>query len=415
MTAPGGGHHRLTTGVDLAEESLYAEGDPLAVWAGLRRDRPVAWNERAGGAGFWAVTGYRDALRVLKDTDTFTSARGMRIDHNPAATAEAAGKMLIVTDPPRHGRIRRLIGSAFTPRVVARLERNMRQTVRAELEAVRSGEPLELTDFAARLPVSTICDLLGVPQSDWRRMAELTRVAFGATGADPLARVEAHTEILDYYAELVDLRRDQPGEDVISALATGEVDGRALTDEEIFLNCDGLISGGNETTRHATVGGLLALMADPGRWRPSDADPPRMEAVVEEVLRYTSPAAHVLRTATRDTEVGGQRIGRNEPVTVWMPSANRDEAVFAAPEEFDGGRSPNNHLAFGTGPHFCLGSALARLELRTLFTEVLSAVAAVEPAGPVRRLRSNLIWGYESAPVRLWMDHRHAEARPALA
>ncbi|GHF37206.1 putative cytochrome P450 126 [Kitasatospora xanthocidica] len=392
--------------VDLADPALYGAGDPEAVWAALRRDHPVHWNESPDGGGFWAVTRHADVQRVLKDTATFTSAQGMRIGHNPTATAEAAGKMLIVTDAPRHGKIRRVISSAFTPRTVARLEQNMRTIVREELEPVLDGEPCEFTDFAAVLPVAVICDLLGVPKSDWAFMLKSTRAAFGASEVDPIARLEAHAGMLAYYADLVDFRRDEPGDDVISAMVNGTVDGEPLTDEEIFLNCDGLISGGNETTRHATVGGLLALAADPGQWRLAAASPDRMDGVVDEILRYTSPAMHVLRTASRDTEIAGRPIRAGDPVTVWMPSANRDGTVFEAPERFDVRRTPNPHVAFGVGPHFCLGGALARTELRVLFTELLAAAGSAEPAGPARRLHSNLIWGYESAPVLL---HPRAE------
>ncbi|MFD8781624.1 cytochrome P450 [Kitasatospora sp. NPDC059599] len=387
--------------VDLADPALYGAGDPESVWAALRRDHPVHWNDSPTGGGFWAVTRHADVQRVLKDTATFTSAQGMRIGHNPTATAEAAGKMLIVTDAPRHGRIRRVISSAFTPRTVARLEQNMRTIVREELEPLLAGEPREFTDFAAVLPVAVICDLLGVPKSDWAFMLNSTRAAFGASEVDPIARLEAHAGMLAYYADLVDFRRDEPGDDVISAMVNGLVDGVPLTDEEIFLNCDGLISGGNETTRHATVGGLLAFAADPGQWRTAAADPEGMDGVVDEILRFTSPAMHVLRTAARDTEIAGQPIRAGDPVAVWMPSANRDETVFDAPERFDVRRTPNPHVAFGVGPHFCLGGALARTELRVLFTELLARAEGAEPAGPARRLHSNLIWGYESAPVLL--------------
>lgn len=232
-------------------------------------------------------------------------------------------------------------------------------------------------------------------------MLECTRIAFGESSAIDLERIEAHADILGYYADLVDFRRREAGADLISAMANGTVDGRPLTDEEIFLNCDGLISGGNETTRHASVGGVLALIREPDQWRRAASSPDRIDTAVNEVLRYTSPALHVLRTAARNTEIAGRAIGAGEAVTVWMPSANRDDAVFEAPDRFDVTRTPNQHLAFGNGAHFCLGGALARAELRVLFTELFENAYGAELVGPVRRLRSNLIWGYESLPVRL--------------
>jgi cytochrome P450 len=390
--------------IDLADEDLYAYGEPTQVWAQLRSTAPVYRNTRPDGREFWAITGYQEAARVLKDTATFRSEAGMRLDHNPDATAAAAGKLMIVTDAPRHAKIRRLVSSVFTPRMVARLEQNMRVTVREQLATAASGESREFTDIASVLPLSVICDLLGVPRSDWAFLLECTRTAFGELSPDPLKRIEAHAAILDYYADSVDDRRRTPTDDVMSALANGTVDGVPLTDEEVFLNCDGLISGGNETTRHASVGALLALIQNPGEWRRAADSPEALDLLANEILRYTSPALHVLRTPRQDVEVGGQRIRAGEPVTVWMAAANRDEAVFADPERFDVSRTPNNHIAFGAGAHYCLGASLARAELRVLFGELLATFSGGDLAGPVRRLRSNLIWGFESLPVTL---HSH--------
>jgi len=388
-------------GIDLADADLYVRDEAAAAWACLRRERPVHWNSRPDGTGFWAITRYRDAVRVLKDATTFRSEAGMRLDRDPAATAAAAGRLMIVTDAPRHAKIRRVISSAFTPRMVARLEVTMRETVRAELSALPDGEPCEFTDVASVLPLSVVCQLLGVPEADWAFMLRCTRIAFGESDSDPMDRLEAHADILAYYQDLLAERRRRPRDDVISAMVHGTVDGVALTDEEIVLNCDGLISGGNETTRHASVGGLLALIHDPGQWRSAAESPTDTDTLVNEILRHTSPAMHVLRTPREDVEVAGQLIRAGEPVTVWLPSANRDDEVFADAHRFDRTRTPNNHIAFGVGPHYCLGATLARTELRVLFGELLATFADGEPAGPPRRLRSTLIWGYESAPVLL--------------
>ena len=365
--------------IDLADQDFATRGDAEQVWELLRRERPVHWNTRPDGTGFWAITRYHDTLRVLRDSTTFLSGQGMRLDHNPAATAAAADKLMIVADAPRHAKIRRVIASAFTPRMAARLEENMRGTVQRELAAVGDGEPCDFTDVASVLPLSVICDMLGVPQADWPFMLQSTRVAFGESDSDPLERLEAHARILEYYQDLVAERRRRPREDVISTMVGGTVDGLPLTDEEIFLNCDGLISGGNETTRHASVGGLLALIDRPDQWRAASAAPESMDTVADEILRFTSPAMHVLRTPREDTEIGGQQIRAGEPVTVWMPSANRDETVFDDPDRFDGTRHPNPHLAFGMGPHHCLGATLARIELRVLFDELLRTFASGEP------------------------------------
>jgi cytochrome P450 len=386
---------------DLSDPRLYAADGIEHTWARLRVTRPVHWVDRPERGGYWSVLSYAVANRILKDPAAFPSAGGMRLDAPPASVAAAAGKMLIVTDPPRHGAIRRLISSAFTPRMVARLETTMRATCIEIIEAALERGNVDLTEVAARLPVAVICDMLGVPSEDWDLMLALTSAAFGDHGADTAAVARAHTEMLVYYDELVALRRRSPGEDIVSALVHGEVDGARLSDEEVFLNCDGLVSGGNETTRHATTGGVLALSQHRDQWRRLADDLSLIPAAVPEILRYTSPALHVLRTAAETTELAGAVIEKGQPVAVWLAAANRDGEVFAEPDRFDTGRCARRHLAFGTGAHFCLGSALATKELEVFFTEFLSRVADVEPDGPSARLESTLIRGFHYVPIRL--------------
>jgi len=418
-TGPDSGETPAFAVPDLADPDLYATGDPVRVWRQLRATAPVYWNERADGSGFWALTRHRDVNAVYRDTRVFTSERGMRLDLDQRASDAAAGAMLIVTDPPRHHQLRRIINSAFTARTVSRLEANMRETVSQVLDAALATGTVDFAEVAARLPVSVICDLLGVPPADWDFMLDRTRTAFGeppatldsgaAVGApvaaEPweraLAAAEAHADLLTYYADLVARRRREPGEDIITAMVHGDIDGVGLSDEEIFLNCDGLISGGNETTRHASVAGLLAFIERPDQWRRLRAEPGLLPTAVAEILRFTSPALHVLRTAVTDVQLGDQLVRAGDRVTLWNAAASRDEAVFTDPDEFDLARSQGQHLAFGAGAHYCLGSALAGTELRVLFGELSRRVVQVEPAGPVRRLSSNLIWGIASMPVTL--------------
>jgi cytochrome P450 len=386
-------------GADLSDPSLYSDGDPVPIWARLRRTTPVSWHER----GYWSLVGYRDIVGVYKDTAHFTSERGMQLDARADANDSAAGRMLIVTDPPRHAKIRRIISSTFTARTARRLEHNMRATVIDSLDAALAAAECDFTQTAARLPVSVVCDLLGVPKSDWDFMLERTMIAFAATSSpdDYLDKVAAHAEILAYYADLVKRRRREPGDDIVTALAHGQVDGTPLTDEEIFLNCDGLISGGNETTRHAAAGGLLAFIEAPDQWARLRDEPDLLDSAVDEVLRFTSPGMHVMRTATADVHVGGQHVREGERVALWNAAANRDEDIFGDGDTFKIDRSPNRHLTFGIGEHYCLGGALAKVELRVLLEELTRRVATARLIGPVRRLRSNLIWGIESLPVAL--------------
>ncbi|MFE0652451.1 cytochrome P450 [Streptomyces sp. NPDC059534] len=390
--------------VDIADPHLHSQGDLHPVWRWLRRNDPVRWTVRPNGVAYWSVTTHAEVVRVLRDSKTFSSEQGMRLGGDVRAAAAASRKMLIVTDPPRHGAIRRIISSAFTARTVHRLEQNMRSTVTESLDRALENGTVDFVEAASRLPVAVICDLLGVPREDWDFMLDRTTVAFGAVdedGSPADAAIEAHAEILLYYSELVQERRREPREDVISALVQGTVDGVPLSDEEIFLNCDGLISGGNETTRHAAVGGVLALAARPDQWRALQAEPALLPSAVDEILRWTSPGAHTLRTATRDAELAGRHIEEGQQVVVWGPSANRDESVFDDADTFRIDRTPNRHVTFGHGAHYCLGGALAVSELKVLFEELSRRVADIEVTGPVRRVRSNHIAGYDQAEVSL--------------
>jgi cytochrome P450 len=390
--------------IDLSDPTFYQDRDPLPVWAQLRAEQPVYRNRRVDGTEFWAVLTHDLCNEVLTDAGSFSSANGMRLDSDPRVIAAATGKMLNITDPPRHDKIRKVVSSAFTPKMVRRLEVNMRVTAgRAIDDAIAAGD-CEFTRVAQRLPVSVICDLLGVPAPDWDFMVERTRFAWSSTAQskqEESEKVQAHTEILFYFQELAQKRRTDPQDDLISALVQGEIDGRPLTDQEILYNCDALVSGGNETTRHATAGGLLAFITNPDQWSLVRGDRSLLPSAIQEIVRYTSPVMHALRTATKDVELAGQLIRAGEHVVPWLPSANRDERVFPNPDRFDIERSPNRHLGFIQGNHYCIGAALAALELTVMFDELLSRCAHVRLAGPVRRLRSNLLWGFDSLPVTL--------------
>ena len=276
----------------------------------------------------------------------------------------------------------------------------MRETARSLVAAaVEQGTSEFVETVAARLPLSVICDLMGVPREDWELMYSLTSTAFGT--ADAAEQSVAHQEILFYYVDLAEQRRRDPRDDLVSTLVTGDVDGVSLTNEEILLNCDNLMVAGTETVRYATAGGMLAFIEHPDQWKRLETERGLLETAVEEILRWSSPPLHILRTATSHVEIGGQAILPGQAVTVWTPSVNRDEEAFDAPDDFDVGREGNRHLTLGAGEHFCLGAALARLELRVLFEELLDQVLQVELAGPVQRVRSLITFGVERMPVAL--------------
>jgi cytochrome P450 len=285
----------------------------------------------------------------------------------------------------------------------------MRDVVNDALTRMAQRESFDFVgEIAGPLPLSVICQLLGVPRSDWHLMIDWTRTAFGSTTSDEVVtdaqKAEANANIFAYYADLLRQRRRSPGDDIVSALARATIHGRPLTDEEILLNINGLITGGNETTRHASAGAVIALTRHPDQWRRLKAAPDLARTAVEEVLRWTAPSLNVMRTALTEITIGGQLIRAGERVSIWNPAVNRDPDVFPDADRFDIGRTPNRHLTFGMGRHLCIGAALARFELLVLLREMAARVREIHPTGPVKRLRSNLMWGVDRVPVRLDLE-----------
>ncbi|MEV4112479.1 cytochrome P450 [Nonomuraea sp. NPDC049695] len=381
--------------LDLLDPRLHAAHDLTPVWRWLRANDPVRRHER-----FWSVTRHEDVLRVVRDPATFTSLQGNMLRTLLRGHDPGAGRMLVVTDGPAHTRLRRLLTPGFGPRTLGPVTRSITAATRELLGAlVRRGGGDFVAEVAAQVPLRAICELLGVPEQDRQRVLELTNEAMlgegDGSGAGMAARI-AQSEILLYYTRLAAERRAAPGDDVISLLVAG-----GLTEDEVLLNCYNLIIGGDETARLAMAGGVLALATYDGQWARLREDPELVGTAVEEILRWTTPAAHVGRVATRDAELAGRRIAAGDVVALWTASANRDEAVFDDPDRFDVGRKPNRHLTFGYGPHFCLGAQLARAEIAALLAELRASVRAIEVTGPVTWLPSNFINGIGSLHVAL--------------
>jgi len=321
-------------------------------------------------------------------------------------------------DPPEHGKYRGLVNRRLTPHALSFLRAHVERLSVAIVDEVArrlvgdvarkgKGECDFVTDVAARLPLAVILELLGVPRDDWRIIFEWTNQAIapaepeyrqGKTVAETAEHARA--AMFDYFARYVADRRRAPREDLVSVLVQSRIEGEPVSDFEILSYCFLLAVAGNETTRNATSGGLLALIEHPAELERLREDPTLLPAAVEEVLRWTSPVIHFCRTAAADAEVGGQHIAKGDLLILFYPSANRDEDVFADPFRFDVGREPNEHIAFGIGEHFCLGANLARLKLTAILAEVLRRLHAFELAGPVERARSIIVGGIKRMPVR---------------
>ncbi len=394
-------------GIDLNDLDLFAGGDLHAVWRRLRHEAPVFWSDgTATYPGFWSLTKYEDIVAVSRDPGSFSSAGGILFTTDPATT-HTLGKSMITMDPPRHVRLRRLVSRGFAPRRLEAQEAQIRALAVEILDGVEQrGHCDFVVDVAAGLPLAVICGMMGVPRDDWQLIFDLTNRVLGPDDAEyqteagdrVATRRTAAIEMAAYFERLIAERRRTPGADLVSVLV--EEDAEPLTDEELVHFCRLLIQAGNETTRHATSGGMLALIEHPEQRALLQADPALLPTAVEEILRWTSPVLHMTRTATRDTQIRGRAIRAGERVVLWYPSANRDEEVFPDGDRFDVLRRPNEHLAFGLAEHFCLGAGLARLELRVMFEELLRRLPPLELEGPPERLRSNFLGGYKHMPVR---------------
>ncbi|POY30433.1 cytochrome P450 [Mycobacterium kansasii] len=397
--------------IDFTDLDNFANGFPHELFAVHRREAPVYWHQPTDntpdGEGFWSVATYPETLAVLKDPVTYSSVTGGERPFGGTLLQDLAiaGQVLNMMDDPRHAQIRRLVSSGLTPRMIRRVEDDLRARARRLLDAVQPGEPVDfLVDIAAELPMQMICILLGVPESERHWLFEAIEPQFDFGGSrkaslSPLSPVsvseqaaQAGSRMYAYGQQLIASKRADPTDDMLSVVANAMLDDQdapALSDLELYLFFSLLFSAGAETTRNAVGGGLLALAEHPEQLRALRNDLDMLPTAVEEMVRWTSPSPSKRRTATRDVSLGGHSIRAGQKVQIWEGSANRDAAVFDRADEFDITRKPNPHLGFGQGVHYCLGANLARLELRVLFEELLSRFAGVRVVRPVEWTRSN--------------------------
>jgi len=393
--------------IDLCDLDCFADGVPHEAFKALRAEAPVHWQkEPDNGPGFWTVTKYRDLITVSKDNRTFSSYQGGTniFDVAEAELAQIRAIMLNM-DPPAHSKYRKLVSQVFVPRLIGALEPHVRELTRQIVDkVVARGECDFVADIAAELPLQVIAEFLGVPVEDRKKIFDWSNRLIGFDDPEFQTSMEdgrmAAMEIYMYANHLAEQRRERPQNDIVTRLLEGAVDGERLSEQEFDSFFLLLAIAGNETTRNLISGGILALVEHRDQWDRLRQNPALMPTAVEEMLRWVSPVMHFRRTATRDVELGGQQIKTGQKVVMFYPSANRDEDVFANPETFDIGRTPNEHVAFGIGEHFCIGSNLARLEIRVIFEELVRRLPDLELAGPVRRLRSNFINGIKTMPIR---------------
>jgi len=405
----------MTPGVDpldLVDPARYArDGYPHAVWTRLRAEAPVALFAPPGYEPFWAITKHADIVQVSKQPLRFSNAQGIML-RRAGAPVMPPSEMVVMLDPPRHGPMRRLVSVRFTRGSLRARSDEIERIAVEVLDQAATGDASGEGDFveriAALLPIAVVSWMLGVPRADWGLLFRCTNEIIGAEdpeyrrpGETPgqtakRARVELH----GYFERLIEQRRKDPQDDLVSELVHARIDGTPLTEEQLLAYCELMVEAGNETTRNAISGGLLAFCEHRGEWEKLRGRPELLSDAVEEILRWVTPIAHFTRTATEDCEVRGVKIRAGEQVALFYASANRDEEVFVDPFAFRVDRRPNRHLAFGIGEHTCIGAHVARVELETMFRHLLARLKSFEVSGPVERLSSAVNGSIKHLPLR---------------
>ncbi|MBW2287043.1 MAG: cytochrome P450 [Deltaproteobacteria bacterium] len=394
-------------------ETYAADGYPHEAWAVLRREAPVYWYERDVKVPFWAITKHEDIRWISRQPERMLNAPRLAVfpEFAPPEEDERVARHLLNMDDPDHGSYRKLAAPQFTPRAVRRMAASVERIAVDLLDDLAGdGEEREMdfvTALAAPLSLAVLADLLGVPRSDWELMFRWTNAIIGSNdpeyqiAGDPQQSAgEARKALFEYFWAMAEERRRQPTDDIVSVLANSVLNDAQLPPFELLSYYFLLVIAGNETTRNAMSGGLVALIENPGEFEKLRRDASLVDSAVEEILRWTTPVIQFCRTATESFELRGQKIRAGDSMCLFYPSANRDEDVFDDPFVFRVDRNPNRHLAFGIGEHFCLGANLARLELRILFRLLAERLEHAELTGPMERLASSFLGGVKHVPLR---------------
>jgi cholest-4-en-3-one 26-monooxygenase len=408
--------------IDLLSRDAFVEGVPHDWFEHLRRNAPIYRHPEPDGPGFWVFSKHEDISVLNRDWEHFSSDQGLggvvgleELGPEEKARQEAmndagAGKMMLTIDPPEHTRYRKLVNKGFTPKVIRSLEDHLREASARIVDralAANDGHVDFVTDIAAELPLEAIAEFLGVPYEDRHKIFEWSNRMIGSEDPEYAISQEAvglaSFELYMYANQLGADRRENPRDDIVSKLIHGEVDGERLSETDFDLFFLLLAVAGNETTRNALSHGLAALLQNPDQYQALVDDPSIIDTTgVDEVLRYGTPVMYFRRNATQDLDYKGHHIAAGDKVSLWYISANRDEEVFENPYAFDIHRNPNPHVAFGGGgPHHCIGTHLARMEMKVLFEEFVKRAPRIEQLGEPSRLRSNFINGIKHLPIRV--------------
>jgi cholest-4-en-3-one 26-monooxygenase len=394
--------------LDIISPDKYQRGGyPHAEWTWLRRNDPVHWYDSEYTEPFWAITKHADIVAIGKNPkDWIIEPRIAAFTRD--VPPEPTTRHLLTMDPPDHGRFRNLTSKWFTPRTVKVWAPKIETVTRDVLDAAGAkGEIDFVADVSAPITIAVIALMLGVPKEDWNLLFRWTNEIIApedpdfSRGRTPMETSDtARLELFTYFKELSEKRRSDPRDDILSVVVQGKVDGKPLDDFELLSYYFLLVVAGNETTRNAMTGGIDAFIDFPGEWRKLAADAGLVAGAVEETVRWVTPVNQFTRTATREMELRGRTIHKDEAVCLFYASGNRDEEVFDDPFAFRIDRQPNDHIGFGRGEHVCLGAHLARLELHTMFAQLRERLVKMERTGEPVRARSSFVGGIKRAPLR---------------
>ena len=403
--------------LDVATSEHYQRhGYPHPEWTWIRQHDPVYWYDRPNVDPFWAITKHADIIKIGKQPELFLNAPRMAVfTRDLPPPEEGTLRHLLNMDPPDHGRYRKVTSHWFTPRAIRGMDQKVARVTREVLDAAAARSDGDFVrDISAKITIAVIAEMLGVPRQDWDKLFRWTNEIIAPQdpefqhAATPKETLDqARIELFVYFNELANQRRATPTDDIVSVVANGKVSGAMLPPVELLSYFMLLVVAGNETTRNAMTGGMLALLENPSEWDKLRRDGGLVEDAVEEIVRWTTPVIQFARTATADYELRGKTIRKGESVCLFYASGNRDEEVFPDPFAFRVDRDPNPHIGFGMGEHVCLGAHLARLELRHAFAQLRERLVRCELSGPVERVCSSFVGGIKRAPMR-W------EIRPAV-
>jgi cholest-4-en-3-one 26-monooxygenase len=388
------------TDVHLMDADLFADGPPHGLFEQMRNDAPVRWDPD----GFWSITSDEHVAAVSRDFATYSSyAGGIFLNPDQVNPLEVNRNLLLFKDPPDHTRYRKILQTAFVPHSVRKLEQQVRALITRTLDAViEAGECDFVSDIAVPIPLGVLAELMGLPAEDIPKLRRWTdEIEAAQISTESAAALPTLGEMSAYLMEQLGAQTEARADSLVTTLRAAEVEGERLTDMEILVFFALLVFAGNDTTRNTASSGTLALLEHREQWDALCEQPELIPRAVEEILRYTSVVNYFARTATREAELGEQRIAPGDKVVMWYTSASRDERACPNAQRFDIRREEISHHAFGGGGrHFCLGAGLARLELKVLFEELTRRMPDLELAGPVTRLRSSWANSLTSMPVR---------------